>query len=208
MPRDSWKPTPTQSSLAQHFLNQSIAPHRHDKDGIQLPALGPNVVLTAFHIRMLCACQWVSNEIIDTCATFFTQRPPQPLILARSDHYNRLLTTQQHHQQPLLRLLYFGIPVNTITHEHKIMVPIQLPGHWVLVIIQPALQRFVYCDGYGGQPATVVLVISDWLKLLYTTQGINTATRVNPWLIVCSTDAPKQWDGYNCGPNSLLFLYM
>ena len=56
------------------------------------------------------------------------------------------------------------------------MVPIQLPGHKTLVIIQPLLQRFVYYDGYGGQPATVVPVISDRLDLMYTSQALTPDT--------------------------------
>ena len=93
-------------------------------DGIKLPALGSNCVVAAFQVRMLSAGQWVSNAIIDSCATHFAQRSSQPVILARSDHYNRLITTQQLHQQPLLGLLYFGIPDNAITLEHEIVVPI------------------------------------------------------------------------------------
>ena len=126
-------------------------------------------------------CYIQRNEIIDTCAVFFPQWSTQALILARSDHCNRLLTTQQFRQQPLLSLQYFGIPDNTMTLDHETVVPIQPPRHRTLVIIQPALRHFVYYDGYGEQPATVVPVISDWLDFLYSTRGIIIATHDNSW---------------------------
>ena len=70
------------------------------------------------------------------------------------------------------------------------------------------LQRLIYYDGLGGDPASVVPVISDWLGRLYASKGLTPTTPVNSWPIICPTDAPKQGDSYNCGPNSLLFLYM
>ena len=208
MPRASWRLSPSQAAVGQQLLNQSIASSRQDNDGIQLPALGTNAVVKALSVRMLCARQWVNNEIIDFCATYFAQRAANPVVVARSDHYNRLITTQDLLQQPRLGLQYFGIPDSTITLDHEIIVPIQLPGHWAAVIIQPRLQRFVFYDGFGGNPETVVPIISTWLNLLYTTEGLTPATPVNTWPIVCPTDAPKQGDGYNCGPNSLMFIYM
>ena len=70
------------------------------------------------------------------------------------------------------------------------------------------LQRFVYYDGLGGNPETVVPITSTWIDLLYSNQGLTPVTPVNYWSIIFPTDAPQQADGYNCGPNSLLFVYM
>ena len=135
--------------------------------------------------------------------------PPSESVLARSDHYDNLQQPGADiHQHPTLNLTYFGIPDSTINLEHEIVVPIHLPGHWTMVIIQPMLQRFIYYDGLGGDPASIVPVISDWLARLYASKGLTPTTPVNSWPIICPTDAPKQGDGYNCGPNSLRFLNM
>ena len=158
---------------------------------------------------MLRAGRWIASSVIDLCATHFAQRSVNPVILARSDHYDNLLQPGADiHQHPTLNLTYFGIPDSVINLEHEIVVPIHLPGHWTMVIIQPMLQRFIYYDGLGGDPASVVPVISDWLAHLYASKGLTPTTPVNSWPISCPTDAPKQRDSYNCGPNSLLFLYM
>jgi Ulp1 family protease len=158
---------------------------------------------------MLRARTWIGSTLIDLCATYFAQRSTNPVVLARSDHYDNLLQPGADiHQHPTLNLTYFGIPDSTITLNHEIVVPFHLPSHWTLVIIQPTLQRLIYYDGLGGDPASVVPVISDWLGRLYASKGLTPTTPVNSWPTICPTDAPKQGDSYNCGPDSLLFLYM
>ena len=51
-------------------------------------------------------------------------------------------------------------------------------------------------------------MVSGWVSHPYTTQGIDPLTPVNMRPIVCPSDAPKQRDGNNCGPNSILFIYI
>ena len=87
----------------------------------------------------------------------------------------------------------------------KILVPVNQPAHWVLVVINLAKKAVEYYDSLGGEDSACTKRILRWLgdewadKYKANPKYKDCNPKVSEWKIVYPKDIPKQYNGYDCG---------
>ena len=150
---------------------------------------------------------------MDSFVTYWSLRSPAPIASTPSDLFFRL---KIHNASTLARpsadIRFYGLPGNQLTREHDLIIPLQLPGHWTVAIVQPYANNIVYYDGYRGtcpgcSHAEVLPLLLEWLTAAYSTANLPPSQAVSKWTFAFPTDSPCQRDSHNCGPNTLMYIY-
>lgn len=87
----------------------------------------------------------------------------------------------------------------------KILIPINQPNHWVLVVINFAKKAVEYYDSLYGEDSTCTSLILRWLgdewedKYKKDPKYKDCDPKVSGWSIVYPKNIPRQRNGYDCG---------
>jgi hypothetical protein len=83
----------------------------------------------------------------------------------------------------------------------RVLVPIHLPGHWTLVVINFYHRRFEYYDSLGGSPGNIMHNLWVWLLDEATTKGgLRRHGLTGGWPDVCAhSNSPPQKNDFDCG---------
>ena len=207
----NWTLTPTQQ-LQTDILLSEIA-RRSPEDSLRLPGLRPSWEIPVTELQKLRGTRQIANIIIDSFVTHWSLRSPKPTASTPSDLYLRLqINKSATLARPSADIILYGIPEQRLTKDHDLIVPLQLPGHWTVAIVQPYANKIVYYDGLRGDGkdysySAVIPVLMEWLTEAYSSADLPPQHAVSKWTVTFPSDSPWQKDGHNCGPNTLMYIY-
>lgn len=96
------------------------------------------------------------------------------------------------------RLLQKGADYQCLLECDKIVVPIHLPAHWTLAVINLRDQQFEYYDSMGGVDSEVFELLSRFIEdEAKEKSGVELDTR--EWRRLFARDIPHQKNGSDCG---------
>ena len=84
----------------------------------------------------------------------------------------------------------------------KLLVPINLPGHWSLVEINMSQKAFIYLDSmnrHGRSGSDVIENLKRWLKDESMDKRKIQVEDIEDWEIQIRTDVPQQNNTFDCG---------
>ena len=207
-----WTLTSAQQ-LQTETLFTEIAGHA-STDRIRLPGLSPTWEIPGLDLLRLKGTKQIANIILDSFVAYWSLRSPVPTASVPSDLFFRLtLNKADTLASTAADIRFYGLPGNQLTRDHDLIIPLQLPGHWTVAIVQPYANKIIYYDGYrgtcpGGSHAEVLPDLLEWLTEAYSTANLSPSQAVSKWTITCPADSPRQRDSHNCGPNTLMYIYL
>ena len=111
--------------------------------------------------------------------------------------YTRLAMQPKGYSYADVRRWTQKVKVDIFTKD-LVIVPIHLPGHWTLAVINFRMHRFEYFDSKGGSNGSVLANLQRWVQDEHNDKKGGTLFDTRDWPKVHS-NMPQQGNGTDCG---------
>lgn len=183
----------------------------HKKSGKVLSNVG-SYALSGAEFFTLLPSRWLNDEIINSYFELIANRSEKLAKVFKAGIPRCIMLNSFFYAKLNCRGGYDYSRVSRWTRKYtdlfgydKILIPINQPNHWVLVVINFAKKTVEYYDSLFGEDSTCANYILRWLgdewadKYKTNPKYKDCNPRVSGWSIVYPKDIPRQRNGYDCG---------
>ena len=181
---------PNEIDIAKHAFDES-------KDGDEeLAQIGKQYVIRK-KIRCLANGEWLNDEVIN----FMMETYQRDGICVFNSFLYSMLMQNDTYDYKRVRRWTKRRKIDVFKYE-KILVPINLPGHWSLVEINIRRKAFIYLDSMnedGDSGSDVIENLKRWLNDESMDKRKIKVQDIEDWEIQIRTDLPQQNNNFDCG---------
>jgi len=165
-------------------------------DDEELGTLGKQFV-TRRKIRCLKNGEWLNDEVInfmmETCKS-------EDVFVFNSFLYSILMQNDVYDYKRVRR--WTKRRKIDVFKFNKLLIPINLPGHWSLIVIDMTRKAFIYLDSmnkHGTSGLDVIQNLKRWLEDESMDKRKIKLEDIENWDVQIRTDVPQQNNNYDCG---------
>ena len=168
--------------------------------------------LSGAEFSTLLPCKWLNDEIINSYFELIAERSEKlasvfkvgipRCIMLNSFFYTKLKGGGGYNYSRVAR---WTRKYTDLFGYDKILIPINQPSHWVLVVVNFVTKTVGYYDSLYGEDPTCTEYILRWLgdewadKYKSNPKYKDCNPRTSKWAIEYPKDIPRQRNGYDCG---------
>lgn len=168
--------------------------------------------LSGAEFSTLLPCKWLNDEIINSYFELIAERSEKlasvfkvgipRCVMLNSFFYTKLKGAGGYNYSRVSR---WTRKYTDLFGYDKILIPINQPSHWVLVVVNFAKKTVGYYDSLYGEDSTCTDYILRWLgdewadKYKSNPKYKDCNPRTTKWSIEYPKDIPRQRNGYDCG---------
>eukprot|EP00938_MAST-03A_sp_MAST-3A-sp1_P006484 g6484.t1 len=165
-------------------------------DSEELAQIGKQYV-TRKKIRCLADGEWLNDEVIN----FMMETHQREGVCVFNSFLYSMLMQNDVYDYKRVRRWTKRRKIDVFKFE-KLLVPINLPGHWSLVEINMSRKEFIYLDSmnrHGRSGSDVIENLKRWLNDESMDKRKIQVEDIEDWEVHIRTDVPQQNNTFDCG---------
>eukprot|EP01119_Soliformovum_irregulare_P018472 TRINITY_DN5677_c0_g1_i1.p1 TRINITY_DN5677_c0_g1~~TRINITY_DN5677_c0_g1_i1.p1 ORF type:complete len:536 (+),score=127.58 TRINITY_DN5677_c0_g1_i1:67-1674(+) len=157
---------------------------------------GWGIEITGQDIARLDGSEWLNDEVINFYLNVLMQRNQNDAKLPKCHFFNTFFYKFMD-QNGYAKVRTWTRRIDIFSMD-MIIIPVHMPGHWCLAVVNNKEKKFQYFDSYGHPNRRAFQVMRDWLKNEWKDKK-KVDVDLAEWTDEQVMDLPRQTNSWDCG---------